>query len=133
MKRSVAAILLCSLALGVTARTAHAQAAGSVTLGIAGDELKIVALGWSAKRQILGKSVHNDDGKKIGSIDDLIVAPDRSISYAIIGVGGFLGLRKHDVAIPVSQLKRDGHKLVLPGATKDALKALPEFHYAKPA
>ena len=49
---------------------------------------------------------------------------------AIVNVGGFLGLAKHDVAIPVSQLKLIDKKLVLPGATKDALKASPEFQYA---
>jgi hypothetical protein len=36
----------------------------------------------------------------------------------------------HLVAIPVSQFQLNGDKLVLPGATKDALKAAPEFEYA---
>jgi hypothetical protein len=53
------------------------------------------------------------------------------VSYAIIGVGGFLGIDRHDVAIPAGQLKIQGGKLMLPGATKDALKALPKFEYAK--
>ena len=38
---------------------------------------------------------------------------------------------KHNVAIPVSQFQLNGDKLVLPGATRDALKAAPEFDYAK--
>jgi hypothetical protein len=54
----------------------------------------------------------------------------RSISYAIVNAGGFLQLTKHDVAIPVSQLKLVEGNLVLPGATRDALKASPEFEYA---
>ena len=37
--------------------------------------------------------------------------------------GGFLGMGKHDVAIPVGQLKENQGKIVLAGATKDALKA----------
>ena len=49
---------------------------------------------------------------------------DKAVSYAIVGGGGFLGLGKHDVAIPVSQLKVKDGKLVLAGATKDALKAM---------
>jgi hypothetical protein len=53
------------------------------------------------------------------------------VSYAIIGVGGFLGIDRHDVAIPAGQLKIQGGKLILPGATKDTLKALPKFEYAK--
>ena len=42
-----------------------------------------------------------------------------------------MGLGKHDVAIPVNQLKQQDNKFVLPGATKDAIKALPKFEYAK--
>jgi sporulation protein YlmC with PRC-barrel domain len=91
--------------------------------------VKVVAHGWSAKKKILGKSVYNEQNQKIGSVDDLIITPDRSVSYAIIGVGGFLGIGKHDVAIPANQLKEENGKLVLPGATKDALKAMPKFEY----
>ena len=110
-----------------------AQVAGSTTVGVTVEELKVVALGWSAKKKILGKAVYNDKNEKIGSVDDLIITPDKSVSYAIIGAGGFLGMGKHDVAIPVGQFKEDKDKgrIVLAGATKDALKAMPKFEYAK--
>ena len=52
------------------------------------------------------------------------------LSYAIVSVGGFLGIGKRLVAIPVEQLRDEKGKLILPGATKEALKALPEFQYA---
>ena len=72
-----------------------------------------------------------DGGDRIGKVDDIIVAPDKAVSYAIIGAGGFLGVGRHDVAIPVSQIKQqsDG-KFILAGATKDALKTMPPFEYA---
>ena len=38
---------------------------------------------------------------------------------------------KHDVAVPVSQFKLNDGKLVLAGATPDALKAMPAFEYSK--
>jgi len=79
---------------------------------------------------VLLEPVYNATNQKIGVVDDLVVAPDQSVSYAIIGVGGFLGMREHFVAIPVAQLKADTGKIVLPGATKDSLKAMPEFVYA---
>ncbi len=91
----------------------------------------MVALGWSAKKQILGKDVYNDSNQKIGIVDDLIIAPDNAVSFAIIGAGGFLGLGKHDVAIPVSQLKMERDTFILPGASKDRIKAMPEFKYGK--
>jgi len=107
------------------------QVAGSTLLGVSVAEMRDVSLGWSAKRQILGQPVSNDKDERIGSIDDIIIAPDKAVSYAIINAGGFTGLTKHDVAIPVSQLKLVDNKLVLAGATKEALKASPPFEYAR--
>jgi len=109
---------------------APAQVAGSTLIGVAAAELREVTFGWSAKRQVLGKPVFNDKSEKIGTVDDIIIAPDKAVSYAIIGAGGFLGVAHHDVAIPVSQIKLQDGKFVLAGATKDALKALPKFEYA---
>jgi hypothetical protein len=53
------------------------------------------------------------------------------VSYAIVGAGGFLGVGKHDIAIPASQLKQQDGKFVLPGATKEAIKALPKARVRK--
>ena len=65
------------------------------------------------------------------AIEDIIVSPRRTVSRATIGVSGFLGLAKHNVAIPMDQLTlMPGDKFVLKGATKDALKAMPPFEYA---
>ena len=102
-----------------------------VVLGITVDEVVVVAKGWSAKKQILGKAVYNDKKQKIGKVDDLIIAPDSAVSFAIIGAGGFLGIDRHDVAIPAKQLKIETGKITLPGATKEAIKAMPKFEYAK--
>ena len=115
----------------MSAASAGAQVAGSSTIGVTKEEIKAVMEGWSAKKAILGKAVYNDKNEKIGTIDDLIITPDRSVSYVIIGAGGFLGIGKHDVAIPISQLKLEKDKFILPGATKEALKAMPKFEYAK--
>jgi hypothetical protein len=109
-----------------------AQVAGSTLLGVAAAEMREVAFGWSAKRQVLGRAVYNDKNERIGKIDDIIIAPDKAVSYAIIGAGGFLGVDRHDVAIPVSQIKLQDGNLVLPGASRAALEATPNFEYAPP-
>jgi len=106
------------------------QVVGSTTLGVAYAELRDVTSGWSTKKQILGKKVFNDSGETVGKIDDIIVSPDKAVSYAIIGAGGFLCVGRHDVVIPVNQLKENDGKFILAGATKDAIKAMPEFEYA---
>jgi len=128
--RIVAAMAVAAV-ISMSVASAGAQVAGSSTIGVTKEEIKEVMQGWSAKKAILGKAVYNDKNEKIGTIDDLIITPDRSVSYAIIGAGGFLGIGKHDVAIPISQLKLEKDKFILPGATKEALKAMPKFEYAK--
>ena len=130
-RSGVAALALTGVIVAGAPGGAGAQVAGSSTIGISVEELKVVAVGWSAKKKILGKAVYNEKNEKIGTVDDLIITPDKSVSYAIIGAGGFLGMGKHDVAVPVGQFKEDKGKIVLVGATKDALKAMPKFEYAK--
>jgi sporulation protein YlmC with PRC-barrel domain len=90
-----------------------------------------VTNGWSAKRSILGQPVYNDKDERVGSVDDIVVTPDKAVSFAIINAGGFLRLTKHNVAIPVSQFKLVDNKIVLPGATRQILKGMPEFEYAQ--
>jgi PRC-barrel domain len=131
MKRLRVTALSCIILLG-SGGSVTAQIAGSTRLGIAVEEMRVVAAGWSAKKQILRQPVYNEQTQKVGIIDDLIVAPDTTVSFVIIGAGGYVGVGRHDVAIPVSQLKQqnDG-KFILAGATKEAIKALPKFEYAK--
>jgi uncharacterized protein YrrD len=95
----------------------------------ASPEFREVTKGWSIKRTILGQPVYNEKDERIGWVDDIIVTPDKALSYGIINAGDFLGLTKHNVAIPVSQFRLVDNKLVLPGATKKALRASPEFQY----
>ncbi|MFG3757401.1 PRC-barrel domain-containing protein, partial [Klebsiella pneumoniae] len=88
--------------------------------------LDAVIKGVSVKKQVLGKAVYNEANEKIGNVQDLIVAPENAVSFAIVGAGGFVGVGRHDVAIPVNQFHYDQGRIVLPSATKDAIKALPE-------
>jgi sporulation protein YlmC with PRC-barrel domain len=114
----------------LTPAVAEAQVAGSTLIGVAAEELREVATGWSAQRQVLRQPVFNDKDERVGTVDDIIIAPNKGVSYVVINAGGFIGVAKHDVAIPVSQLRQVAGKLVLPGATREALKASPPFEYA---
>jgi hypothetical protein len=77
-----------------------------------------------------GKPVLNEKNERIGTIDDLIIGKDR-VLFGILQVGGFLGIGSHFVAVPYQSLQIDEAptKIVLPGASKEALKNLPEFKY----
>ncbi len=131
--KSPAMIILASMLIAstITQVQAAAPVAGSSLIGVTAIELRQVATGWSTKRQVLDQWVYNDKNEKIGTVDDVIFAPDKSASYAIVGVGGFLGIGTHDVVIPVSEFKQVDGKFVVAGATKEALKAMPAFHYAR--
>jgi sporulation protein YlmC with PRC-barrel domain len=103
-----------------------APVAGIIPLGVTKIEADLVAPGLRASK-LIKQDVYNDQGKKIGKVEDLVIAPDGSLSVAVIDVGGFLGIGKHRVAIPVKQFTQIHPKAVLPGASKEALKSLPEF------
>jgi len=97
--------------------------------GVTTDEVSVLAKGWSIKKAILDKDVFNEANEKVGTIEDLVVTPDKGISYAIVGAGGFLGMGKRDVAIPVNQFRIKDKRITLPGATKEVIKGMPEFKY----
>ena len=130
MRNPVTAVLL-GVMLVVVVGNVSAQVAGSTTPGMSVEEIQTIARGWSATKQILGKPVYNAKNEKVGEVDDLIIAPDSASSYAIIGVGGFLGLGERQVAVPANHLKHTEGRIVLPDATKEALQAMPSFQYAK--
>jgi len=136
MNRKLMVVMICLAVVGMTGNALaqqQAPVAGTTTtvIGVTAEELVTVVKGWSAKKQIMGKDVYNDKNEKVGAVEDLIIAPDKAVSYAIIGTGGFLGMDKHDVAIRVNQFKMVEGKITLPGATKDAVKAMPAFQYPK--
>lgn len=129
MKKMMIGVMISALSL--SAASAFAQStAGQVPLGVTQVEMNAVISGWSAKKNLIGKTIVNDKNEKVGKIDDIIIAPDNAASYAVVGAGGFLGVGKHDVVIPFNQFKVHGKDFLLSGATKDQLKALPKFEYA---
>jgi hypothetical protein len=137
MRSKLVTFVLLSVVLGfpitanVRADNPTPPVAGRVPLGVTVAEAELIATGWRVSK-LLHSDVRNDKGEKIGKIDDILVSSDGTLSTAIIDVGGLLGIGTHRVAIPVRQLSLSdkGNKITLQGASKDALKALPEFQYA---
>jgi hypothetical protein len=81
--------------------------------------------------KIIGATVVNEANETVGKIDDMLIGPDGKSPYAVLSVGGFLGLGDRLVVVPYESLKMAANKILLPGATKDALKALPEYKYVR--
>jgi sporulation protein YlmC with PRC-barrel domain len=92
-------------------------------------DVNVVAQGYRVSK-LSGSSVTNEKNEKIGTIDDFVIARNRSL-FAVLQVGGFLGMGGHLVAVPYDSLVIDeeGSKIQLPGASKDELRKLPELRY----
>ena len=80
--------------------------------------------------KLTGQNVVNEKNEKIGTLDDILITSDRKL-FAIVQVGGVLGIGSHFVALPYESLVIDatGRRIELPGASKDELKKLAEFKY----
>jgi sporulation protein YlmC with PRC-barrel domain len=125
-KLALAAFAVASISTIVSAQVAG----GTTTVGVNVTESTQLALGWSVKNTLMGKMIYNEAGDKVGKVEDLIISPDRKVTYVIVGAGGFIGIGRHDVAVAVGQIQDNAGKLIMAGATKDMIKAMPVFTYA---
>ena len=99
------------------------------TVELAKIDVQKLAAGYRASK-VIGSSVVNEENEVIGKIDDLLISLDGKEPYAVLSIGGFLGMGTHLVAVPYETLKSTDDKIVLPGSTKNSLRMLPEFKYA---
>jgi hypothetical protein len=120
-----AAVLATAVVIAAGAELAHSQAVSLVVV-----DVKQVATGFRTSK-LLGRSVVNDRDETIGTLDDIVIGRDK-VLFAVLQVGGFLGIGGHLVAVEFQSLKIDdaGRHIVLPGGSKSELKNLPEFRYA---
>ncbi len=127
----IAMIVLGGFAVG-SPRGALAQdhIAGGVIIAHTEINIGMVAKGWSVA-QLLRGNVVNEKDEFVGYVHDAIVTPTGETSYVIVNVAGFLGIPVKLIALPSSAFSVvDNKNLLLPGATKENLKALPAFRYA---
>ena len=125
-----------ALAAALIAGPLHAQtpapsaaltpAAGNPNLAVASVRMD----NGARASKVIGAGVYGDGNTQIGSVDDLMMDANHQVVFAIVSVGGVMGMGGKLVAIPVAQLQptADG-KFTLPGATKDSLNAMPTFVY----
>jgi sporulation protein YlmC with PRC-barrel domain len=113
---------------------------------------------WQASK-LIRMNVYNGQNEKIGDIKELLLDKSGKIDRVAIAVGGFLGMGEHDVAVKFDQLKWSNEPVkstsgsnttsttgsaqtqesrdrnypdhAVLNATKDQLKAMPQFDYNK--
>src|ERR1700692_2760259 len=71
---------------------------------------------WRASK-VVGVSVNNDNNESLGSINDLLMDNSGNIKAVVIGVGGFLGVGEHLVAIPFDKIKFVNEAVAYTGAS----------------
>jgi sporulation protein YlmC with PRC-barrel domain len=59
---------------------------------------------WRASK-LEGMDVYNNGNEKVGDISELILDQSGRVEAVVIGVGGFLGLGEHNVAVPYEQMR----------------------------
>jgi sporulation protein YlmC with PRC-barrel domain len=59
---------------------------------------------WRASK-VVGLAVYNDNNDSVGTINDLLMDKGGNIKAVVLGVGGFLGVGEHLVAVPFDKVK----------------------------
>jgi len=115
------AMLLVSAALiGLSALTVHPNAQGvPQSVEITKVDVQKVAAGYRASK-VIGSTVVNDANQTIGKIDDLLVTRDGKEPYAVLSVGGFLGMGTRLVVIRCDSRQQDYAAWRDKGRAKDA-------------
>jgi len=164
-------VLLASVAFAQTPSAATDSANTDKATTVAPADTASMKGNWRVSK-IVGLSVYNDNNESLGSINDLLTDKNGDIKAVVLGVGGFLGVGEHLVAVPLDKVKFVTEPIAYTGAagapnagaakttsttttgaanpppartakanpwypdhavfsaTKDQLKAMPEFKYS---
>lgn len=111
--------------------TSTAPSTGATTLAVTSGS---VVTERPRLSQIIGGNVYNERNERVGEVDDVILATPSGAAQApmaIIQVGGFLGMGGRLVSVPLNDLRwnAENSRIVMPGATKEALQARTPFDY----
>ena len=133
MRITSASAAVLAVAISLAGAPAIAQSAPPSTAALSGVDTKDLGGGYRASK-VIGSTVVNEQNETVGKVDDLIISgAGKQEPVAVLSVGGFLGVGSKLVAIRYDELKANPEKsdFVLPGATKESLKSLPDFNYAR--
>ncbi len=87
-------------------------------------------LGWTTNKRaedLDDMDVVSMSGDKIGEVEGIVRNKETNDTYAVVSVGGFLGIGDKDVVISTRDLSLRGDQLVAPQASKEELNARPEY------
>jgi sporulation protein YlmC with PRC-barrel domain len=104
MQKFLAAALLSAAVFSAPAYAQTAdRAAPAATTGGAHEKMALKG-NWRASK-LMGLDVYNEANEKLGDVNELILDKNGKVSAVVIGVGGFLGMGEHDIAVTMDKLK----------------------------
>ena len=95
--------LACGPALAQTAQPADRNAPAATTTTTSPSKLNLKG-NWRASK-LMGLDVYNENNEKLGDVNEIILDKNGKVTAVVIGVGGFLGMGEHDVAVSMDKLK----------------------------
>ncbi|MCK1463500.1 sporulation protein YlmC with PRC-barrel domain [Bradyrhizobium elkanii] len=107
MKSFLAVALHCTAVIGDAAfaqSTQPSDRAAPAATAQPSDAMVALKGNWRASK-LMGLNVYNEANEKLGDINELIVDKSGRIDAVVIGIGGFLGMGEHDIAVPMDKLK----------------------------
>lgn len=136
---SAAAIMVASPAFAATTTTVPTTITGAKSVVIRtstatpGDVAHYVTPGETdfVVSSIINASVKNNQNETIGEVKDVVIRSNK-LEGIVIAVGGFLGVGERYVVVDPSTVHMsvvNGTWRISTNATKDSLKAAPEFKY----
>jgi sporulation protein YlmC with PRC-barrel domain len=115
--KTIAAGLAGSLLLAGAAFAADTSNNTSTTAAKVGDTTAASYKGdWRASK-VVGLRVYNEANENVGAINDLLTDKSGSIKAVVIGVGGFLGMGEHLVAVSFDKVKFSDQPVAYTGAS----------------
>ena len=112
--KTVTAALAGTALLATIASAQTPAASGDLATGTSIPE-SLLKGDWRASK-VVGLKVYNDENESLGSISDLLMDRGGNIKAVVIGVGGFLGVGQHFVAVPLDKMKFVNEPMAYTGA-----------------
>src|SRR5258705_5348772 len=108
MKNLIAIAVLSTAIVSSAAYAQQAQpadrAAPAATASTESCDKMMLKGKWRASK-LMGLDVYNEANEKLGDVNELILDKDGKVNAVVIGVGGFLGMGEHDIAVTMDKLK----------------------------
>jgi len=136
MAAAMALLAVPALAQGPGSPTMPATPGNSPTVGGAPTAAprapKINPLTQADLSQVKGTDVYGADGKKLGSIDTVLMNPQsKAVDRLVVKAGGVLGVGGRNVAVPIDQFSWDSGKEAFKlSQTNEELKSMPDWQAA---